>query len=120
MEAEASADFGICGEFSSSMATVKNWFNQRRPSAPNTAATVDDVTKIYDLILTDHYLKELEIAEIVAILKTVGMKYRARWVPHLFTPENKPNREITSQQFLTPLKCNTKEFLHGFVTVDEM
>jgi len=50
----------------------------------------------------------------------LGMrKLSARWVPSLLTPDNKRNRETTSEQCLTLLKRNPKEFLRRFVTVDE-
>ncbi|XP_070854781.1 protein GVQW3-like [Drosophila suzukii] len=63
---------------STSMATVKNWFNEfqrdrtlvfdePRPGALKTATTEDNVTKIHDLVLADHRLKIREIVE------TVGM-----------------------------------------------
>jgi len=46
-------------------------------------------------------------------------KLSARWVPSLFTPDNKRNRETTSEQCLTLFKRNPKEFPRLFVTVDE-
>ena len=46
-------------------------------------------------------------------------KLSARWVPRLLTPDNKRNRETTSEQCLTLFKRNPKEFLRRFVTVDE-
>ncbi|XP_039302537.1 uncharacterized protein LOC120357081 [Solenopsis invicta] len=128
------------GDSSSSMATVKNWFNEfqrgrtsvfdePRPGAPKMATTEDNVTKIHDLVLADRRLKMREIAETVSISKDrvghilheiLGMKkLSARWVPHLLTPDNKRNRETTSEQCLTLFKRNPKEFLRRFVTVDE-
>jgi len=50
----------------------------------------------------------------------LGMrKLSARWVPRLLTPDNKLNRETTSEQCLTLFKRSPKEFLRRFVTVDE-
>src|ERR1700755_1274779 len=46
-------------------------------------------------------------------------KLSARWLPRLLTPDNKRNRETTSEQCLTLFKRNPKEFLRRFVTVDE-
>ena len=46
-------------------------------------------------------------------------KLSARWVPRLLTPDNKYNRETTSEQCLTLFKRNPKEFLRRFVTDDE-
>ena len=50
----------------------------------------------------------------------LGMrKLSARWVPRLLTPDNKRNRETTSEQCLTLFKRNPKECLRRFVTIDE-
>ena len=80
-------------------------------------------------MLADHRLKVREIAETVGISKDcvghilyeiLGMrKLLARSVPRLFTPDNKHNRETTSEQCLTLFKRNAKEFLRRIVTVDE-
>jgi len=40
-------------------------------------------------------------------------------VPRLLTPDNKRNRETTSEQCLTLFKRSPNEFLRRFVTVDE-
>jgi len=87
------------------------------------------VTKIHDLVLAECRLKIREIAEKVGMSKDrvghilheiLGMrKLSARWVPRLLTPDNKRNRETTSEQCLTLFKRNPKEFLRRFVTVDE-
>jgi len=104
-------------------ATVKNWFNkfqrgrtsvfdEPRPGAPKTATTKGNVTKIHDLVLADRRLKIREIAESVGMSKDrVGhilpeilgiRKLSVRWVPRLLTPDNKRNRETTSEQcFIT-------------------
>ncbi|XP_039309549.1 protein GVQW3-like [Solenopsis invicta] len=130
----------VYGDSSPLMATVKDWFNEfqrgrtsvfeePRPGAPKMATTEDNVTKVHDLILADRRLKVREIAEIVGISKDrVGhilheilgiRKLSARWVSRLLTPDNKRNRETTSEQCLTLFKRNPKEFLRRFVTVDE-
>jgi len=93
------------------------------------ATTEHNVIKINDLVLADRRLKMSEIAETVGMSKDrvghvldaiLGMrKLSARWVPRLLTPDNKRNRETTSEQCLTLFKRNPKEFLHRFVTVDE-
>jgi len=104
-------------------------FDEPRPGAPKTATAEDNVTKINDLVLADRRLKIREIDETVGMSKDrvshilheiLGMrKLSARWVPRLLTPQNKRNRETTSEQCLTLFKRNTKEFLRRFVTVDE-
>jgi len=130
----------VYGDSSPSMAAVKNWFNEfqrgrtsvfdePRPGAPKTTTTENNVTKIHDLVLADRRLKIREIAETVSMSKDrVGhvlheilgiRKLSARWVPRLLTPDNKRNRETTSELCLSLFKRNPKEFLRRFVTVDE-
>ena len=97
--------------------------------APKTATTEDKVKKVHDLVLADRRLKVREIAETVGISKDcmghilheiLNMrKLSARWVLRVLTPDNKRNRETTSEQCLTLFKRNPKEFLRSFVTVDE-
>ena len=75
-------------------------------------------------------MKVREITETVGISKDcVGhilhailgiRKLSARWVLRLLTPDNKRNHEITSEQCLTLFKCNPKEFLHCFMTIDRI
>jgi len=108
---------------------LNRFFDEPSPGAPKTATTEDKVTKIHDLVLADRRLKIREIAGTVGISKDrvghilheiLGMrKLSARWVPRLLTPDNKRNRESTSEQCLTLFKRNPKEFLRRFVTVDE-
>ena len=110
------------GYSSSSIATVKNWFNEFQcgrmlvfdephPGAPKMATTGDNVTKIHDLVLADRRLMVGEIAETVGISKDrvghilheiLGMrKLSVRWVPRLLTLDNKRNHETPSEQRLT-------------------
>ena len=133
---------GFCPTFIdiSTYILSQNWFNKLQhnhtlvfddpcPGAPKMATIEDNVTEIHDLLLADRRLKVFEIAEIVGIskdcmdhilLEILGMrKLSARWMPHLFTPDNKRNCETNSEQCLTLFKCNPKEFLHCFMTVDE-
>ena len=62
-----------------------------------------------------------EIAEIVSISteRVVNILLCARWVPRLFTIDQKGIRVATSEQNLTYFNCNPKEFLHRFATMDE-
>ena len=72
------------------------------------ATTEDNVEKSHDLVLANRRLKVREIAETVGISKDcmghilheiLGMrKLWALWVPCLLTPDNKRNRETTSEQ----------------------
>ncbi|XP_042145060.1 uncharacterized protein LOC121835166, partial [Ixodes scapularis] len=130
----------VYGDSSLSMVTVKNLFNEfqrgrtsvfdgSRPGAPNTATSENNVTQIHNLVLAGCRLKVREIAEKVGISKDrvgyilheiFGMrKLSARWVPRLLTPDNKRNRETTSEQCLTLFKRDLKEFQRRFVTIDK-
>jgi len=54
------------------------------------------------------------------LYEILGMrKLSTRLVPRLLTPDNKRNRETTSEQCLTLFERNPKEFLRRFVTVAE-
>jgi len=78
------------------------------------------VTKIHDLVLADRRLKIREKAKTVGMSKDcvghilheiLGMrKLSARWVPRLLTPDNKRNRETTSDQCLTLFKRSPRSF----------
>ena len=46
-------------------------------------------------------------------------KLRARWVPQLFTIDQKRIRVTTSEQNLAYFNRNPKEFLLQFITTDE-
>ena len=80
-------------------------------------------------MLADRRLKVREIPETVGISEDcvghivheiLGMrKLSERWVPRLLTPDNKCNRETTSEQCLMLFKRNPKEFLRRFVIIDE-
>ena len=76
-------------------------------------------------MLADRRLKAREIAETAGISKDcVGHIlheiFGMRKLSRLPTPDNKRNRETTSEQCLTLFKRNPKEFLCRFVTVDEI
>ena len=47
-------------------------------------------------------------------------KPSARWVPHLLTVKNKPNRVTNSMANLALFRRNCSEFLRRYITVDEM
>lgn len=130
----------VYSDSSSSMATIKNWFNEfqrvrtfvfdePRPSASKTVTMEDNARNVHDLVLIDCRLKVRKIAEIVGISKDsmchilheiLGMrKLSAQWVPRLLTLDNKRNYVNTSKQCLTLFKHNWKEFLRHFMTIDE-
>jgi hypothetical protein len=130
----------VYGDSSPSMTIIKNWFNEFQhgrtsvfdephPGAPKIATMEDNMTKVHYLVLANRQLKVHEIAETVGISKNrmghilheiLGMrKLSTQWVPRLLTPDNKCNRETTSEQCLTLFKRYPKEFLCHFMIVDE-
>ena len=109
----------VYGNSSPSMATVKNWFNKFQHGRTSVFVSHVQVPqkwlprrkmwkKIHNLVFADHRLKMCKIAETVAISKDheghilheiLSMrKLSARWVLRLLTPDNKRNRETTSEQ----------------------
>lgn len=70
----------LYGNFSSSMATVMNWFNEflreytsvfdePLPGTPNTVTKEGIIAKNHDLILVEHWLKMHEMAKSIIISK---------------------------------------------------
>ena len=99
------------------------------PGCPNKTTTAEMINKIHDIVLNDPKVKVCEIAEIVSI-STERMinilhthlsirKLCAKWVPRLLIIDQKRIRVTTSEQNLTHLNHNPKEFLRRFVTMDE-
>ena len=89
------------------------------------------IYKIHDIVLNDPKVKVHEIADIVSIstdrvvnilLKHLCMRKLCarRWVPRLLTINQKRIRVTTSELNLTYFNRNPKEFLHLFLTMDEI
>lgn len=128
------------GDSAPSYGMVQKWFNDfrcgrtdtndaTRPGRPKEVTTPDFIDKVHDIVLADRRLKVREIAKMVGISvdrvhhilhEELRMtKLSARWVPRLLTPEQKRNRETTSEGNLKMYMRNPPEFLRRFVTVDE-
>ena len=99
------------------------------PGRPNEITTPEMINEIHHIVLNDPKVKVCEIAEIASISteRVVNIlhthlsirKLFARWVPRLFTIDQKRIRVIISEQNLAYFHCNIKEFLCQFVTMDE-
>lgn len=100
----------VLDECAPSYATVKNWVDkfkrgrtcvqdEARPGRPKSDTTPETVVKVHDMFLTDRRLKLSEIADTTGISKEqvhhiiseeLNMKkLSARWVPRLFTHDQK-------------------------------
>ncbi|GBN31528.1 hypothetical protein AVEN_53757-1 [Araneus ventricosus] len=87
------------------------------------------IDKIRDMVFSDRRIKEREIVEATGISQgTVSsilherlgvQKISARWVPRLFSMENKRNCVINSEAGLELFRRHIDEFLSRYITVDE-
>ncbi|XP_067122537.1 histone-lysine N-methyltransferase SETMAR-like [Centruroides vittatus] len=131
----------VLGESAPSYTTVKKWtalFKSGRESVeddprsgrPSTAVTEENIDKVHDFVLADRRLKTREIAETTGIsvdrvhhilTENLGMtKVSARLLPHLLTAEQNCVRTLMSKECLDFYQKNPQDFLHWFVTTDEM
>jgi histone-lysine N-methyltransferase SETMAR len=96
---------------------------------PKEVTTEEMINKVHDVVLNDRRIKLREVANIVNIsLDRVFViihehlhmrKLSARWVPRLLTIDQKRNRVTTSEQCLSMMKHNPKDFWRRIITVDE-
>ncbi|KMQ87583.1 mariner transposase [Lasius niger] len=130
----------VHGDSAPALKTVYFWINEfkrgrtstkdeARPGRPVEATTPEVIKKIHRIVMEDRRMKVRDIAEIVGI--SVGGVYNilheklemkklcARWVPRLLTIDQKRTRKDISEQCLSMLKRNAKDFWRRFVTVDE-
>ncbi|GAB1864078.1 Mos1 transposase HTH domain-containing protein [Camponotus japonicus] len=117
----------IYKDHASSMTTIRYWFNEFKhgrtfvfdeecPGRPIEVTTKDMVNKIHDIVLADRRVKikgdiiNISIERVQNILhEKLGMrKLSARWVPRLFTVEQKRNHMTTSEHCLDMFKRNPK------------
>ena len=96
---------------------------------PNEITTPELINKIHDIVLNDPKIKVCEIAAIVSI--STGhvvnilhphlcmIKLYARWVPRLFTVDQKHICVTISEEHLAYFNHNPEEFLRRFVMMDE-
>ncbi|XP_076623122.1 histone-lysine N-methyltransferase SETMAR-like [Colletes latitarsis] len=103
--------------------------DEHRSGRPNEVTTPEIVKKIHKTVLNDRRLKVRELANMVGISKSAVQrilaenldmrKLCARWVPRLFTMEQKQRCEDVSIECLTMFHRNKAEFLRRFITMDE-
>ena len=88
------------------------------------------INKIHRIVLNDQKVKVREIAEIISILNECVVnilhthlsmrKLCARWMPRMFTIDQKRIRLSASEKNLAYFNCNPKKFLRRFVTMNEI
>jgi hypothetical protein len=96
---------------------------------PKIAATPEIIEQVHDMILDDWWMKVHEIAETIGISKEcVGYilheeldmkRLCARWVPRLFTADQKRTRMEISEQSLEHFNKNKTDFVRRFITMYE-
>jgi len=94
-----------------------------------TTPEIIEQEQVHDVVLDDRRMKLREIAEIIGISKhrvgyilheELDMKMLcARWVPRLFTTDQKRTRMKISEQCLERFNKNKTDFLRRFITMDE-
>ena len=130
----------VYGDCSASFSTIKKWateFKCGRTSLeddpcegrPKSAATPKIIEQVHDMILDDWRVKVREIADPVGVSKEhegyilheeLDMKKLcARWVPCLFTADQKHTCMKISEQCLEHFKKNKTDFVHQFIAMDE-
>ena len=94
---------------------------------PNSAVVLENTKKLHKLILADRKLKLREIAEeliLEGIVFTILHEHLSirklctKWVLDLLTVNQK--QRCVDDFFLQLFQCNKKEFLHKYVTMDEI
>ncbi|XP_067118130.1 protein GVQW3-like [Centruroides vittatus] len=131
----------VLGVFAPSYTIVEKWtalFKSGRESVeddprsgrPSTAVTEENIDKVYNFVLADRRLKTREIAETTGIsvdrehhvlTENLNMtKVSASLLPHLLTAEQNCVRTLMSKECLDFYQKNPHDFLHWFVTTDEM
>ena len=130
----------VYGDSSPSFSTIKKWaaeFKRDRTSLeddpregrPKSALTPEIIEQVHDMVLDDRRMKVREIAETIGVSKEgVGYtlheeldmkKVCARWVPRLFTADQKRTRMKISEQCLERFNKNKTDFVRRFITMDE-
>ena len=117
---------------------VQKWFTEFRcgrtrteiipsPGRLNEVTAPEIINKIHNIVLNDPKVREIagivsiSTEHVVNILRTrlCLRKICARWVPQLFTIEQKRIRVTTPEQNLVYFNHNPKDFLRRFVTMDK-
>jgi histone-lysine N-methyltransferase SETMAR len=130
----------VYGNSPPSFSTIKKWaakFKRGRTSLevdphegrPKSATTPEITEQVHNMILDDRWIKVHEIAETIGISRErVGCilhekldmkKLCARWVPRLFTADQKRTRMKISEQCLEHFNRNKTDFVRQFITMDE-
>ena len=113
-------------------ASVYNWVNdfkrgctstkdEHRSERPVEVTTSEIIDKIHDMVLSDRRINVSEIVKATGISQgtvfsilheKLGVKkISARWMPHLFSEENKRNHVVDFEAILALFRRNPDEFL---------
>ncbi|KAG5343812.1 SETMR methyltransferase, partial [Acromyrmex heyeri] len=130
----------VYGNSSSSMTTVRYWFNEfkrdrssvfdeERPDHSADVITEEIVEKVHDMILADRRTKVYEVAEAVGVSygtafnilhDNLGIKkLSARWVPRLLTVDNKWMRLSISKHSRIALRI-ASTFVDKWVDIERL
>jgi len=130
----------VYGDSSPSFSTIKKWAakfkcgrtsleDDPREGRPKSATTPEIIEQVHDMLLDDQRMKVCEIAETIGISKErVGYilyeeldmkRLCARWVPRLFTADQKRTHMKISEQCLERFNKNKTDFVCRFITMDE-
>ena len=91
----------------------------------NSVVVPENTKKLQKLVLADRKLKlhviskELKISE-STILHLSMRKLCSKWVLHLLTVDQKQQHVNDLEHCLQLFQCNKKEFLHKYMTMDEI
>ena len=96
---------------------------------PKSAVLLENITKVYKIVLADRKLKLREIADTLKITegsvftifhKSLGIrKLFLKWVPCLLAPDQKQQRAEDSERCLELFNRGKKDFQRRHVTMDE-
>ena len=128
------------GDSAPGKSTITDWYAEFKRGRTNTddaersgrrksAVIPENITKVHKIVLSDRKLKLREIVDTLKISsgsvftilhESLGMcKLFSKWVPRLFTPDQKKQRVEDSKRCLELFKRGKKNFPHRYVTMDE-
>jgi len=129
------------GDSSPSFSTITKWATEFKrgctsleddpcEGCPKSAVTPEIIEQVHDMVLDDWWMKVRETAETRGISKEcVGYilheeldmkKLCAKRVPRLLTADQKRTHMKISEQCLECFNKNKTDFVHRFITIDEI
>ena len=128
------------GDSAPSKTTICRWYAEfkrgrtdtedaERSGRPNEVVTPETIKKVRQIVFENHKLKLRDIADtlkmsygsVYAILHVhLSMrKLLSKWVPRLFTVDQKQQRVVDSERCFELFRRNKPNFLRRYVTMDE-